>query len=73
MMNSKEDETEKSDEIVPSQYAVSLYRNDQGDAVFMREAFDWESTDNGKVYLVIPRFYVPQVIERLRSIFAELS
>jgi hypothetical protein len=58
-------------EVVPAQYAVHVWINEKGDAVISRDAHEWESTDDGRVYVVIPRLYVPRTIERLRELFAE--
>lgn len=61
-------------DLVPAQYAVQVFGSSAGDAVFQRDYEDWErqSGDMPKeVSILVPKHYIPALIERLKLILAE--
>ena len=60
-------------ELVPQQYAVQVFGSTTGDAVFERDHQDWERQIgvSKEVRIVVPRHYIPALIERLKLILAE--
>lgn len=69
-MNGKD----KSEVVVPAQQEVRAYLNTAGDIVFERDLDDFEiySADQSRdVAIFIPRFYVPRLIDRLKTLMAE--
>lgn len=61
--------------LVPEQAKVTIDLNAAGDVVLRRDpdAFEREQyhLEDGDVYIVIPRLYIPAAIERLKTLLAE--
>ena len=66
----------ENDVIVPAVQQVKIYLNDAGDIVLSRSLEDWErhsADQNSETFIVIPKLYVPRLIERMRELLAEGS
>ena len=68
-----DDDDEHDDVIVPEQYEVKAYLNNSNAVVLSRPLHDWErfsGDQEPRVAIVIPKFYVPLLIEKLKELMA---
>lgn len=70
-----DDDMHDEDTLVPQQQEVQVYLNRKNDIVFKRDIIEFEfaSSQEKDVFIVIPRLYVPALIDRLKALMEQSS
>lgn len=69
----QDEDSEYDDVLVPEQYEVKVYLNNSNAVVLSRALQDWErfsGDQDSRVAIIIPKFYVPLLIEKLKELMA---